>query len=86
MPPGRKDCTMSKTIDKLTDEITKTKTKISELQSRVRDLEQQKTEAENVEIIMLVRGMEVAPENLRTVIEAYKEKNLAGKEKSENEE
>lgn len=63
-------------IEKITDEIAKTKAKISELQNRLRDLERQKTDAENNEIVTLVRGMDVAPEKLRAFLETYKQQSV----------
>lgn len=59
-------------IDKVVEEINKLKVKISEYQTRLRDLERQKTEMENAEIVSMVRGIDVAPDELRAFIEAYK--------------
>ena len=85
-----------KNIDKITGEITKTKAKITELQNRLKELERQKTEAENFNIVALVRGMELEPDKLRAFVEAYQNetnKNIAdtgitvaaGKEKQQYE-
>ena len=47
---------MSK-IDRINKEIQKTREKITEYQNKLRGLEAQKTEAENLEIVQLVRAM-----------------------------
>jgi len=64
-----------KSITKLDDEITKTKTKISELTARLKELEREKLEAENFEIVAMVRGIEATPEEFKAFIEAYKKQN-----------
>lgn len=46
-------------LTKLQMEIDKIKQKISEQQKRLRELEQQKTEIENTEIVELVRSMKM---------------------------
>lgn len=46
-------------LTKLQMEIDKIKQKISEQQTRLRELEQQKTEIENTEIVELVRSMKM---------------------------
>jgi chromosome segregation ATPase len=65
---------MSAKLERINDEITKVKSKLSDYQTRLRELERQKTETENAEIVALVRGVEVAPDELRAFIEAYKNK------------
>ena len=62
-------------IEKITSDIEKTKIKISELQNRLRELERQKKETETAEIVLLVRGLEVAPEKLREFLAAYQQEN-----------
>ena len=62
-------------IEKITSDIEKTKIKISELQNRLRELERQKKETENEEIVLLVRGLDVAPEKLREFLTAYQQEN-----------
>ena len=42
-------------IDRIEKEMQKTREKISEYQNRLKDLAMQKTEAENLQIISLVR-------------------------------
>lgn len=59
---------MNPKIEKLTREIEKTRDKIAELQARQRDLEKQKTELENTDIVALVRSLNLSPEELAAFI------------------
>ena len=62
-------------IDRLKAELVKAKEKSSEWQARVRDIERQITEQENLEIIQAVRGMISAPEDLRAVLDMIRAAN-----------
>ena len=64
-------------LTKLQMEIDKIKQKISEQQSRLRELEHQKTEIENTEIVELVRSMKMNTSELSTFLKAYRGKNDA---------
>ena len=64
-------------LTKLQREIDKIKQKISEQQTRLRELEQQKTEIENTEIVELVRSMKMNTSELSTFLKAYREKTDA---------
>ena len=55
--------------DKLRADLVRAKEKASEWQARVRDIERQITEQENLEIIQAVRGVITAPEDLRAVLD-----------------
>lgn len=66
---------MSKKIEKVCAEIDKTKAKIIEYNARLRELERQKTELENTEIVELVRGVEAYPAELAAFIRAFREKS-----------
>ena len=44
-------------IERIDREIEKTREKITELQNRLKELNAQKTEAENLQIVQLVRSM-----------------------------
>ena len=44
--------------------MQKTREKITEYQNKLKGLEAQKTEAENLQIISLVRGMSMTPDEL----------------------
>jgi hypothetical protein len=59
------------------DEITKLKAKISGFQTRLRDMERRKTEAENSEIVAAVRGEEITPEDLSALLKAYKNRAVS---------
>ena len=58
---------MSK-IDRINKEIQKTREKITEYQNKLRGLEAQKTEAENLEIVQLVRSMRLTPAELTALL------------------
>ena len=68
---------MNNKLTKLQMEIDKIKQKISEQQTRLRELEQQKTEIENTEIVELVRSMKMNTSELSTFLKAYREKTDA---------
>ena len=63
---------------KIEAEIEKVKGKIATQQARLRELEQQKTELENTEIVGMVRGLEVTPEELASIIQAIRSGNTGG--------
>ena len=44
-------------IERIDQEIAKTREKIAEQQEKLKDLEAQKTEAENLEIVQMVRAL-----------------------------
>ncbi len=54
---------------KIEAEIEKTKAKITEQQNRLKELEQRKVEAENSEIVEIVRGMSVSLSELPLVLQ-----------------
>lgn len=56
-------------IEQIKVEISKAKTKVARWQARLRDLERQKTEQENMEILRAVRGVAASPEEIRAVLE-----------------
>lgn len=49
-------------LDRIEKDIQKVKSKIAEYQKQLRELEAQKTEQENLQIVQLVRGMNMRPE------------------------
>lgn len=59
-------------IDKIVAEIDRKKAKITELQADIRDLEQKKTEQENLEIVGLVRGVDLPLEELAAMLQAFR--------------
>lgn len=64
---------MNPKLKKVTDEMDKTKAKITELQSRFKDLERQRTELENADIIAMVRGIDVPPDEFGEFVRLFKE-------------
>ena len=58
---------MSK-IERIDKEIQKTREKITEYQNKLRGLEAQKTETENLQIVQLVRSMRLTPQELNTML------------------
>ena len=55
-------------IDRINKEIAKTREKITEYQNKLKGLEAQKIEAENLEIVQLVRAMRLTPQELNTML------------------
>ena len=55
-------------IDRINKEIAKTREKITEYQNKLKGLEAQKTEAENLEIVQLVRSMKMTPQELNAML------------------
>ena len=58
---------------KIQADIDKVKAKISEQQARLKELEQKKLEAENTEIVDIVRGMSISLEELPLVLQQLRE-------------
>ena len=87
---------MNQKIQKIVAEIEKVKGKIATQQARLRELEQQKTELENTEIVGMVRSLEVTPEELAPITQGLRTGNagsllvlaetLEGKEEMDDEE
>ena len=59
---------MASKLDRIEKDIQKTKSKIAEYQKQLRELEAQKTEQENLQIIQLVRGMNMKPEEFAAFV------------------
>lgn len=57
---------------KLEEEIEKTKNKLVELQARLKELEKQKVEAENMEILQAVRSVIASPEEIEEILKQVK--------------
>ena len=58
---------------KIQDEIEKVKAKINEQQARLKELEKNKLEAENSEIVDIVRGLSISLEELPLVLQQLRE-------------
>lgn len=61
---------MNPKIKKINAEYNKNAAKITELQDRQLELEKQRMEIENLDIIGLVRSMNMTPDDLAALIEA----------------
>ena len=59
---------MATKIERIDREITKTREKIAEYQEKLKALEAQKTEAENLEIVQMVRALRLTPEQLNAML------------------
>ena len=55
-------------INRIEKEMQKTREKISEYQNRLKELAMQKTEAENLQIVQLVRSMRLTPQELTAML------------------
>jgi septal ring factor EnvC (AmiA/AmiB activator) len=64
-------------IERVNKDIDKTKDKINEFQARLKELEKQKTELENTEIVEAVRGMDIPLNDLPAILKALREQNGA---------
>ena len=63
---------------KIQAEIEKVTAKIAEQQARLKELEQKKLEAENSEIVEIVRGMSVSLTDLPVLLQAIKSGGTLG--------
>ena len=64
-------------IDRLKADLAKAREKAAEWQARVRDLEKQITEQENLEILQVVRGVAASPEELRGLLDMIRTAKLS---------
>ncbi len=55
-------------LDRIEKDIEKTKDKIATLQKQLRELEAAKTEQENLQIIQLVRGLNMTPQEFAAFV------------------
>ena len=56
-------------LERIIAEIERTKETISKQQARLRELEAQKTEAENLQIVQMVRALRMTPAELSTFLQ-----------------
>ncbi len=66
-------------IERLKIELARAREKSNEWQARVRDIEKQITECENMEILQVVRGIVTSPEELHGLLDMLR----AAKERSQ---
>lgn len=55
-------------IDRIDREIAKVREKLTEYQEKLKVLEAQKTEAENLQIVQLVRAVRMTPQELNNLL------------------
>ena len=55
-------------ISRIEQEIAKVREKIEEYQDKLKTLEAQKTEAENLEIVQMVRALRLTPAQLKAML------------------
>ena len=55
-------------LDRIEKDIEKTKGMIAELQKQLRELEAAKTEQENLQIVQLVRGLNMTPQEFAAFV------------------
>jgi len=63
---------MNQRIQKISDDIERTKTKITELQTLLPELERKRLDAENTEIRRLLNSANIAPGDVAAFIESIK--------------
>lgn len=64
-------------IDKIRNDIEKTKAKIAEQQKRLRELEQKAAEEENLEIVRMVKAVKLDNKELSAFLKAYASGRIA---------
>lgn len=67
----------NKKIAKIEADISKTKTKLAELQALLREQERQKLELENTNIVDMVRGLNISLADLPALLQAMNGGNAA---------
>ncbi len=72
-------------IDTLRADLARAREKAAEWQARVRDLEKQVLERENMEIVRAVRGVTASPDELRELLDLIRTTKASSKTKEENE-
>ena len=65
---------LSDRLKKIDSDISKTKAKVSEYTTKLRELEKLRLETENTEIVALVRAVNISPDELMAFVNAYKDK------------
>ena len=73
-------------IERIDQEITKVREKIAEYQEKLKALEAQKTEAENLEIVQMVRALRMTPAQLSAMLSGGTVPGSTGDDNNEQEE
>ncbi|MCI9057769.1 MAG: DUF4315 family protein [Oscillospiraceae bacterium] len=76
---------MNPKIKKIDNEYEKNAAKITELQARQRELEKQRLELENLDIIGIVRNMGLTPDQLAALIQGARPTDMEKKEETDYE-
>ena len=76
---------MNPKIKKIDSEYEKNAAKITELQERQRELEKQRLELENLDIIGMVRSMGLTPDQLAALIQGARPTDMEKKEETDYE-
>ena len=76
---------MNPKIKKIDAEYEKNAAKITELQARQRELEKQRLELENLDIIGIVRNMGLTPDQLAALIQGARPTDMEKKEETDYE-
>ena len=76
---------MNPRIQKISGDIEKLRRKITDGQARLRELERQKLELENADIIAAVRSIDVPPEELSALIAKLQNQSAAHFEQEQEE-
>ena len=71
-PDWRIDTLATSKSAKIQTEIEKVKAKITEQQARLKELEQKKMEAENTEIVDIVRGLSISLDDLPALLQTIR--------------
>ena len=74
---------MNPKIKKIDNEYEKNAAKITELQARQRELEKQRLELENLDIIGIVRNMGLTPDQLAALIQGARPTDMEKKEETD---
>ncbi|MDL2237863.1 DUF4315 family protein [Christensenellaceae bacterium OttesenSCG-928-K19] len=69
---------MNPKLQRVVRDIERTTTKIAELQALLPELERQKTELENAEVIKVFRTADIAPDDFAEFIAAYRAQTQGG--------
>ena len=72
-------------LQKIDDEIIKTKSKIANLTAKLRKLENDKTAMKNAEFLAIVNGADITPEELTAFIQVQREQSTK-KDKEDDDE
>jgi hypothetical protein len=62
---------MNQRIGKLSGDIERTRSKIADMQTKLRDFERQKTELENAAYVALIRELDMTPEQLAAFLKRH---------------